>query len=116
MRSTVSYARQTAPLSIVELRVNYERPPFNQPEVRRALALAIDRQALVDSVLLGQGRPGVQGYPHPDSPWTRPGPLPAELLAGLDSHVSTECLMAGRERDRVDTLRIVASEPALAHA
>ncbi|GGF97758.1 ABC transporter substrate-binding protein [Paenibacillus abyssi] len=63
---------RTAPLSLVDLRLNYERPPFNQPEFRRALSLAIDRQKLVDTVLLGQGRAGTKGFPHPDSPWTNP--------------------------------------------
>ncbi|MDP8951149.1 MAG: ABC transporter substrate-binding protein, partial [Actinomycetota bacterium] len=51
---------------------NYEREPFDNPEFRRAFSLAVDRQALVETVLLGQGRPGTQGYPHPDSPWTNP--------------------------------------------
>jgi peptide/nickel transport system substrate-binding protein len=32
--------------------------PFNDPRVRRAVRLAVDRQALVDSVLLGYGAPG----------------------------------------------------------
>lgn len=62
----------TSALSVVEMRINYERPPFDRPEFRRALSLALDRQALVETVLLGHGRPGLQGYPHPDSPWTNP--------------------------------------------
>ncbi len=61
---------QTHALSIVELRTNYERAPLDNPSVRLALSLAIDRQALVDTILLGQGRPASRGYPHPDSPWT----------------------------------------------
>jgi peptide/nickel transport system substrate-binding protein len=62
----------TAPLSITELRLNYMRPPFDRPEFRRALSLATDREALVTTLLLGHGRPGLRGYPHPDSPWTAP--------------------------------------------
>ena len=62
----------TAPLSIVELRPNYERAPFDEPAFRRALSLAVDRDELVRTILLGQGRPGTRGYPHPDSPWTDP--------------------------------------------
>ena len=36
---------------------NSRRPPFNSPVVRRALNLAVDRQALISRVLEGQGQP-----------------------------------------------------------
>lgn len=62
----------TDPLQFDELRLNFEREPFDVPEFRRALSLAVDREALVETILLGQGRPGTNGYPHPDSPWTNP--------------------------------------------
>lgn len=62
----------TSPLSIVELKLDYEKAPFNNELFRKALSLTIDRQSIVDTVLLGQGRAGVTGYPHPDSPWTNP--------------------------------------------
>jgi peptide/nickel transport system substrate-binding protein len=78
----------TAPLTIIELRLAFDRPPFDKPEFRHALSLAVDRQAIVDTVLLRHGRPGTQGYPHPDSPWTKPGlstPYdPAGAKAALD--------------------------------
>jgi peptide/nickel transport system substrate-binding protein len=64
---------QTAPLSLVGLHLNFERVPFDRPEFRRAFSLMIDRQQIVDTVLLGEGRPATQGYNHPDSPWTKPG-------------------------------------------
>ena len=35
---------------------NAARPPLDDPEVRRALTLAIDRQAIVDDLLFGYGR------------------------------------------------------------
>ncbi|MFS8104522.1 ABC transporter substrate-binding protein [Lentzea alba] len=38
--------------------LNCTRKPFDDPRVRRAVRLAIDRQALVNSVLLGFGAPG----------------------------------------------------------
>lgn len=60
----------TSPLSIVELKVDYQKEPFNNELFRKALSFAVDRQSIVDTVLLGQGRAGVTGYPHPDSPWT----------------------------------------------
>ncbi|WP_312108992.1 ABC transporter substrate-binding protein [Brevibacillus reuszeri] len=63
---------ETAPLSLIELKLNYDKAPFNQEAFRNAMSLAVDRQAISDTVLLGQGRPGLKGYPHPDSPWTNP--------------------------------------------
>ncbi|MGH9039750.1 MAG: ABC transporter substrate-binding protein [Acidimicrobiia bacterium] len=64
---------KTSPLQFLELRFNYQRAPFDVPEFRHALSLAVDREEILDDVLLGQGRPAVNGYPHPDSPWTKPG-------------------------------------------
>lgn len=53
-------------------RINPESPPLDQPEFRNALGLAIDRQALVETILLGEGRPGSPSFMHPDSDWFRP--------------------------------------------
>lgn len=61
------------PLSAVELRINFERPPFSNADFRHALALAVDPDEVLARVTLGRGRPGTHGYPHPDSPWTAPG-------------------------------------------
>lgn len=63
---------QTSPLRFPEMRINYQRAPFDQPEFRTALSLAVDRQQLLDVVGLGQGRPSTQGYPHPDAPFANP--------------------------------------------
>jgi peptide/nickel transport system substrate-binding protein len=62
----------TTPLSLVELRLNYERAPFDKPEFRGAFSLMIDRQAIVDSIMLGHGTPGTRGYMHANTPWTGP--------------------------------------------
>jgi peptide/nickel transport system substrate-binding protein len=79
----------TSALSIVEFRPNYKKAPFDDPMMRRALSLAIDRDELVSRVLLGKVRPGDRGYPHPDSPWTDPTlstPYDsAHAVAALDS-------------------------------
>lgn len=56
-------------LQTLFLRFNTTRPPLDDPRVRRALALAIDRTALTDHVLTGGEQPafrltppGIQGY------------------------------------------------------
>ncbi|ELZ61348.1 putative extracellular solute-binding protein, family 5 [Haloferax sp. ATCC BAA-645] len=59
-------------LSLVEIRINYEREPFDQHAFRGAVSGAIDREAITETVTLGMARPGVEGYPHPESPWTAP--------------------------------------------
>lgn len=47
--------------------LNNERPPFNDVRVRQALALTIDKQALVELSLFGQGEPTFSPIPpsHP---------------------------------------------------
>ena len=61
---------ETSPLSIVEMKLNYDHAPFDNGKFRKAISLSVDRQSIVDTVLLGEGRAGTKGYPHPDSPWT----------------------------------------------
>lgn len=43
--------------------MNLERPPFNDPDVRTAVNLAIDRQSFVDVVQFGYGQPAHQPVP-----------------------------------------------------
>jgi peptide/nickel transport system substrate-binding protein len=50
-------------LSTFHLRVNLKDPVLGNPLVRRALAQAIDRQVIIDSVLQGQGVPADGLYP-----------------------------------------------------
>jgi peptide/nickel transport system substrate-binding protein len=47
---------------------NGSRPPFDQVDVRRAVAMAIDAQKLVDTVMLGQGVALPFSWYHPDLP------------------------------------------------
>lgn len=50
--------------------MNGSRPPFDQPEVRQAIAKAIDAQMLVDTVMLGQGVELPLSWYHPEVPWS----------------------------------------------
>ncbi len=55
---TLSKELQTVPLnSIFHLRVNLKDPVLGNVKVRQALATAIDRQTIIDTVLQGQGAP-----------------------------------------------------------
>lgn len=63
---------RTAPLQFPELLMNFERKPFDDPRVRRAMSRALDRDELLATVFLGKGRPATKGYPHPDAPFANP--------------------------------------------
>lgn len=71
-----------------QLYLNARKAPLDDPRLRRAMALTIDSQALVDTVLLGHGRPGLPTFLHPDSVWAKPGVRaahdPAAAAALLD--------------------------------
>ena len=81
----VPFVRKDPRLAVLEyplilpygLVLNVRRPPFDDPKVRLALALAIDRTAIIDGVLFGFGRvadgpvpPELPGYvPMPSIPY-----------------------------------------------
>jgi peptide/nickel transport system substrate-binding protein len=49
--------------------INRERPPFDNPKIRRALALALDRQSFIDILAEGEGKPSGIMLPPPDGVW-----------------------------------------------
>ncbi len=49
--------------------MNYDHKPFHMVEVRKAIAYAIDRQKLVDTIYLGAATVGSNGWIHPKSPY-----------------------------------------------
>lgn len=68
----VEVARSTK-FESTQVYFNARKPPLSDPRLRKAISLATDRKALVDTVLLGHGRPGLDSFIHPDSPWALPG-------------------------------------------
>jgi peptide/nickel transport system substrate-binding protein len=55
---------------------NNERPPLDDPVVRRALALAIDRQTIIEALLYGQGSVATSPIP----PWSPVHPSSVQPL------------------------------------
>ena len=54
------------------LLVNREAPPFDNPDLRRALALALDRKSFIDILAEGQGDMGGAMLPPPAGVWGMP--------------------------------------------
>ncbi len=74
---------EVAPLNASRsLIVNREIPPFDEPEIRRAMALSLDRQAFIDIMAEGQGDIGGALLPPPAGVWG----LPPEMLKDLPGY------------------------------
>ena len=69
------------------LLVNREAPPFDSPDLRRALALALDRKSFIDILAEGQGDIGGAMLPPPAGLWGMP-PEVLSSVAGYDPDVA----------------------------
>ena len=67
--------------------VNEKAPPFDNPKIRRAMALVIDRQAFIDILTEGKGSKGVAMLPPPEGQWGMPKDM-MEQLAGYGPDVA----------------------------
>jgi peptide/nickel transport system substrate-binding protein len=64
------------------LLVNRQAPPFDNPDLRRALALALDRKSFIDILAEGQGDIGGAMLPPPAGVWG----MPPEILATIPGY------------------------------
>ena len=62
--------------------VNRDSPPFNNPDLRKAMALALDRKAFVDILTEGQANVGGTMLPPPQGVWG----LPPEILKTIPGY------------------------------
>src|SRR5215469_2952541 len=67
--------------------INRDKPPFSNPELRRAMALSLDRKAFIDTVAQGQGEIGGVLQPPPGGLWGMP-PEQLKDLPGYDLDVA----------------------------
>ena len=66
--------------------VNRDRPPFDSSDLRRAMALSLDRKAFIDIITEGQGDIGGVMQPAPEGLWGMPLEMQREL-PGYDPNV-----------------------------
>ncbi len=74
---------ELVPLGISRsLIVNRDVPPFDNPDLRQAMALSLDRQAFIDIITEGQGDIGGAMQPPPEGVWG----MPPEMLKTLPGY------------------------------
>jgi peptide/nickel transport system substrate-binding protein len=62
--------------------MNPEKPPFDNAEIRRAVALSLDRKAFIDIIQQGKGDIGATLLPPPEGLWG----MPPEMLKSLPGY------------------------------
>jgi peptide/nickel transport system substrate-binding protein len=70
--------------------VNREVPPFDDPRIRRAMALTLDRQAYIDILSEGEGKMGGAMLPPPDGVWGMPPEMLKTIIGYGDVAASRE--------------------------
>jgi peptide/nickel transport system substrate-binding protein len=87
--------RSQAPQAICEvtaggisrnLVINRDAPPFDNPDMRRAMALSLDRKSFIDIISEGQGDIGGAMQPLPEGVWGMPPDI-QNTLPGYDPDV-----------------------------
>jgi peptide/nickel transport system substrate-binding protein len=68
--------------------VNSSSPPFDNPDIRRAMALALDREAFISIMFEGQADIGGTMLPAPGGVWGMPKQM-LETIPGYGSDVNT---------------------------
>ncbi len=67
--------------------VNREKPPFDNPDLRRAMALSLDRKSFIDILTQGTGLMAAAMQPPPDGLWGMPKEM-LEKLPGYDPDIA----------------------------
>jgi len=74
---------EIAPINVsTNLIINRENPPFNNIELRKAMALSIDRKSFIDIIFQGQGDAGGTMLPPPEGVWG----MPPEILKTIPGY------------------------------
>jgi peptide/nickel transport system substrate-binding protein len=85
-RSPNAICEMTTSGTQINLMVNRVNPPFDNPDIRKAMSLAIDRRAFNTLLMEGQGLLGGAMLPKPVGEWSMPPEMVAQLAGyGPDS-------------------------------
>ncbi|MFN3745159.1 MAG: ABC transporter substrate-binding protein [Hyphomicrobiaceae bacterium] len=87
--------------------VNREAAPFDKPEIRRAMALALDRKAFIDILTEGKGDIGGAMLPLPEGQWG----MPPEELAKMTGYTGDVAKNRAEGRKIMESLGYSASNP-----
>ena len=88
---------ETVPSNVsTHMLVNRDAPPFDNPELRMAMMLALDRQAFIDILTLGQANLAGAMMAPPEGSWG----MPREELAKLPSY-------GDPEKQRAEAIKIM---------
>jgi peptide/nickel transport system substrate-binding protein len=80
--------------------VNRDKPPFDNAEIRRAMALSLDRKAFIDTINEGHADIGGAMLPPPEGIWGMP-PEMLKTLPGYDPDVA---------KNRVEARKIIEAQ------
>ena len=86
--------------------INRDKPPFSNHELRRAMALSLDRQAFIDIVGQGQGEIGGALQPPPGGLWGMP-PDQVKDLPGYDPDIAKNRALAREIMEMLGYGRII---------
>ena len=87
--------------------VNREAAPFDNPQIRKAMALAIDRKAFVDILTEGKGDIGGAMLPLPEGAWG----MPPEELAKMAGYGGDVAANRAEGRKIMESLGYSAAKP-----
>ena len=82
------------------LGINRDKPPFDNPDLRRAMTLTLDRQAYIDILTGGQGDIGAVMMPAPEGIWGMPPDL-LRTLPGYDPDIGKNRAEARRIMEKL---------------
>jgi peptide/nickel transport system substrate-binding protein len=84
----------------INLLVNRDVPPFNNADLRRAMALALDRKSFIDILTEGQGKIGGAMLPPPEGQWG----MPPEMLQTVPGYGPDVAKNRGEARQIMEKL------------